>query len=52
MIKRQTADAMDADLLGVLIKSPEATNIAISETTGLARNTDRPRLAHILKKTL
>ena len=45
MVKRQTADAIDADLLGELIKTPEATNIAISERTGLARNTVRARLA-------
>jgi DNA-binding Lrp family transcriptional regulator len=41
----RTADAIDVVLLKELVAHPDATNLAISETTGLARNTVRARLA-------
>lgn len=39
------ADRIDTALLGALIRQPDATNLALSEATGLARNTVRARLA-------
>lgn len=42
--KPRIADQIDATLLRALVKNPEATNLAIAETTGLARNTVRARL--------
>ena len=39
------ADDIDALLLRALIDDPDATNLALSERTGLARNTVRSRLA-------
>lgn len=44
MGKQSRADAIDAALLRALIKDPDATNIAVAESTGLARNTIRARL--------
>lgn len=44
MSKERRADAIDAALLRALIKDPDATNIAVAESTGLARNTVRARL--------
>jgi DNA-binding Lrp family transcriptional regulator len=41
----RTADAIDTALLKALIANPDATNIAVAESTGLARNTVRSRLA-------
>lgn len=41
----RTVDEIDAALLRALIAHPEATNLALAETTGLARNTVRARLA-------
>lgn len=41
----RTADDIDALLLRALVEDPEATNVALSERTGLARNTVRARLA-------
>lgn len=41
----RTADSIDAALLKALVANPDATNLAISESTGLARNTVRARLA-------
>lgn len=38
-------DATDAALLGALADDPDATNLALSEKTGLARNTVGTRLA-------
>ncbi|XPP26177.1 MAG: Lrp/AsnC family transcriptional regulator [Leucobacter sp.] len=38
------ADDIDALLLRALVEDPEATNVALSERTGLARNTVRARL--------
>jgi DNA-binding Lrp family transcriptional regulator len=40
-----TVDEIDATLLRALIDHPDATNLALSELTGLARNTVRARLA-------
>lgn len=45
MDRERLADGIDAALLRALIANPEATNLAIAETTGLARNTVRSRLA-------
>lgn len=39
------ADTVDVALLRALVDNPEATNLAISEATGLARNTVRARRA-------
>ena len=39
------ADSTDRTLLGALIADPDATNVAIAEATGLARNTVRARRA-------
>ncbi|WP_374947299.1 Lrp/AsnC family transcriptional regulator [Agreia sp.] len=39
------ADDIDAALLRALADTPDATNLALAETTGLARNTVRARLA-------
>lgn len=44
MDRERLADGIDAALLKALIANPEATNLAIAETTGLARNTVRSRL--------
>lgn len=41
----RTADELDALLMRALIRDPDATNLALSERTGLARNTVRARLA-------
>jgi DNA-binding Lrp family transcriptional regulator len=41
----RTADDIDVALLGALIVDPDATNLALSDSTGLARNTIRARLA-------
>lgn len=41
----RTADAVDALLLRALVAQPDATNLALAEATGLARNTVRARLA-------
>lgn len=41
----RTADHIDAALLRALVTNPDATNLAIADTTGLARNTVRARLA-------
>lgn len=41
----RSADDIDAALLKALIDEPDATNIALAETTGLARNTVRARRA-------
>ncbi len=43
--KSHTADAIDVALLRALVAHPDATNLAIAEATGLARNTVRARLA-------
>lgn len=39
------ADDIDAALLRALVANPNATNLALAEATGLARNTVRVRLA-------
>jgi DNA-binding Lrp family transcriptional regulator len=41
----RTADDIDAALLRAMVKNPDATNVALAEATGLARNTVRARLA-------
>ena len=41
----RTADAIDTLIFDALIADPDATNVAIAERTGLARNTVRARLA-------
>lgn len=46
----RTVDDIDAALLKALVKNPDATNLALSETTGLARNTVRARLARYAKE--
>ncbi|RFA08844.1 AsnC family transcriptional regulator [Subtercola boreus] len=43
MNKRPTADPVDAALLLALTTAPDATTVALSEQTGLARNTVRAR---------
>jgi DNA-binding Lrp family transcriptional regulator len=45
MNTRRRADSIDTALLKALIANPDATNIAVAESTGLARNTVRSRLA-------
>jgi len=45
MTARRRVDPIDATLLNALIADPDATNIAVAESTGLARNTVRSRLA-------
>jgi DNA-binding Lrp family transcriptional regulator len=45
MNTHRTADEIDAALLRALVKHPDATNLALAEATGLARNTVRARLA-------
>ena len=45
MDRSRTADDIDAALLRALIANPDATNLALAEATGLARNTVRARLA-------
>lgn len=45
MATNRTTDEIDAALLGALVESPNATGLALSETTGLSRNTVRARLA-------
>lgn len=45
MSTKHTADAIDLLILDALIRHPDATNVAIAEETGLARNTVRARLA-------
>ncbi|BCW86421.1 Lrp/AsnC family transcriptional regulator [Paenarthrobacter ureafaciens] len=45
MTTHRKADPIDAALLRALIADPDATNIAVAESTGLARNTVRSRLA-------
>ena len=45
MATRRIADRVDAALLRRLIAKPDATNIALAEATGLARNTVRARLS-------
>lgn len=45
LTKRRRADAVDATLLRALVARPHSTNLALAETTGLARNTVRARLA-------
>jgi len=42
---KRTADEIDVALLRALVKNPDATNLALAEATGLARNTVRARLA-------
>ena len=46
----RTADRIDAALLRELIRHPEATNSALSEATGLARNTVRSRLTRYVEE--
>jgi DNA-binding Lrp family transcriptional regulator len=49
----RTADDIDAALLKALVKNPDATNLALADATGLARNTVRARLArYSAEKTL
>jgi DNA-binding Lrp family transcriptional regulator len=45
MAHSRTADAVDAILLRALVDDPDATNLALAEATGLARNTVRARRA-------
>ena len=44
MTTRRTADALDLQVLNALHRDPDATTLAIAESTGLARNTVRSRL--------
>lgn len=46
------ADEIDRALLKALTVNPDATNIAVSETTGLARNTVRSRFARYSEKKI
>lgn len=45
----RSADEIDITLLRALVRSPNATNLALSEATGLARNTIRARLARYVE---
>lgn len=45
MSTARTADGIDLALLRALIAAPDATNTAVAESTGMARNTVRARLA-------
>jgi DNA-binding Lrp family transcriptional regulator len=42
---RRKADSIDAAILRTLVSNPDATNVAVSNASGLARNTVRSRLA-------
>lgn len=42
-MRRRLADRIDALLLRALIRDPEQTNLALSDATGIARNTVRAR---------
>ena len=44
MPSRRTADPIDLQVLHALHRDPDATTLAIAESTGLARNTVRSRL--------
>lgn len=50
MSNHRTADDIDIALLRTLTDNPNATNIAIAELTGLARNTVRARLARYVEE--
>ena len=50
MHAERTADAIDAAILAALTRDPDATNIAVAERTGLARNTVRSRLARYARE--
>jgi len=45
MVLRRKADSIDAAILRTLVSNPDATNVAVSNASGLARNTVRSRLA-------
>jgi DNA-binding Lrp family transcriptional regulator len=45
MNTHRRADDIDAALLKALVQHPDATNLALADATGLARNTVRARLA-------
>jgi DNA-binding Lrp family transcriptional regulator len=45
MNTQRRADEIDAALLRALVQHPDATNLALADATGLARNTVRARLA-------
>lgn len=45
MESTRTVDGIDVAVLTALVDDPDATNLAIAEKTGLARNTVRARLA-------
>lgn len=45
MVMRRKADSIDAAILRTLVSNPDATNVAVSNASGLARNTVRSRLA-------
>jgi DNA-binding Lrp family transcriptional regulator len=44
MRTQRTVDAIDVSLLNALVENPDATNLALAESTGLSRNTVRSRL--------
>ncbi|GAB3134678.1 Lrp/AsnC family transcriptional regulator [Marisediminicola antarctica] len=50
MHTNRTADGIDAAILAALTRDPDATNIAVAEHTGLARNTVRTRLARYTRE--
>jgi len=45
MDERRAVDEIDVALLKALVADPDATTVALAESTGLARNTVRARLA-------
>ena len=45
MVLRRKADSIDTAILRALVSNPDATNLAVSNASGLARNTVRSRLA-------
>lgn len=47
-----TADAIDRRILDALNREPDATNVAIAEVTGLARNTVRARRSRYERERL
>ena len=52
MVMRRKADSIDAAILRTLVSNPDATNLAVSNASGLARNTVRSRLARFTEEDI
>jgi DNA-binding Lrp family transcriptional regulator len=52
MVLRRKADSIDAAILRILVSNPDATNLAVSNASGLARNTVRSRLARFTEEDI